>query len=512
MNAGISGAAVAALLLYAATRGHPLLAWLVTAPLFAACRGRRTSLAATAVFGAAFALAFAVLAHATWLAEAAQRYFAFSPAAALAIGLALCVGCALPFGILLGIGFACAGRLPGTILPVTAGAATWVACESLTRALVPYYPWIGLAATQADVARVVQLASIGGQAMLSFVVAAFGCALALVVRRDGGGGVLGRAPGALARWAPIALAVLLAGGTVAYGRARLSGAARAAAESAPAADDRSCTIAAVDARIESGRLDATTVLERYAPVTARAVAMRPDAIVWPESALPRDPLTTPGLLAALRGLARDSGTVLLVGGPRTAFDADWTARRYNSIFRIPAEGPVEHYDKREPVPFAERWPHGFGAPPASLDLDPVVEGKTAAMLRLGGCTAGALICFEVERPGLAAGAAIHGADVLIVASNDAELPETAIATELAESRLRAVETGLPLLRAANRGASVAVDRYGRATPASDGVTVLDVDAPRLAPAVRWGSRVVGACWLILAATVLAARRGAARDR
>lgn len=514
MNGRIPGALLAALLLFAATRGHPVLAWLVTAPLFAACRGRRARISAAAVDGTVFALAVALLAHATWLAEAAQRYFAFTPPAAIAIALALCIGCALPFGALLGVGLGCAARLRGTILPVAAGAATWVACESLARSIVPYYPWIGLAATQADVAPVVQLASVGGQAALSFVVAAVGCALALVARGsdvedDANGGAPRR--GWPARAKAAALSGLLAGGTIAFGSARLAG-APAPAATTPHAEGRGCTIAAVDAGIESGSLDAATVLERYVRVTARAAELRPDAIVWPESALTHDPLATPELLSALRGVARDSSAVLLVGGPRTAYDADWTARRYNALFRIPAEGPVEHYDKREPVPFAERWPRGFGAPPAWLELDPVHEGDAAATLRLGACDVGALVCFEVERPGLAGRAAASGADALVVASNDAELPAPAIATEVAESRLRAVETGLPLLRAANRGTSVAIDRYGRATPANDGVTLLAVGAARPAPAVRWSSRVVAACWIILAATVLAAIRAGWRAR
>ena len=514
MNGPIPGALLAALLLYAATRGHPALAWLVTAPLFAACRGRRARISTAVVAATVCALAFSLLAHATWLAEAAQRYFAFSPPAALAIAIALCLGCALPFGVLLGVGLGCAARLRGTVLPVAAGAAAWVASESLARAIVPYYPWIGLAATQADVALVVQLASVGGQAALSFVVAAVGCALALVARGAGGGddGCVAARSRRSTRARAAALAALLTGGTVAFGAARLAGVPPQAVANAPRPEEHGCTIAAVDAGIESGSLDAATVLDRYARVTARAAALRPDAIVWPESALPRDPLATPELLAALRGIARDSGAVLLVGGPRTAYDADWTARRYNTLFRIAAEGPVEHYDKREPVPFAERWPRGFGAPPAWLGLDPVHEGDAVATLRLGGCDVGALVCFEVERPGLAARAAASGADALVVASNDAELPATAIATEIAESRLRAVETGLPLLRAANRGASVAIDRYGRATPANDGVTLLAVGAAGPAPAVRWSGRVVAACWIILAATVLAATRAGWRAR
>ncbi|MBY0279347.1 hypothetical protein K2Z84_28765, partial [Candidatus Binatia bacterium] len=297
---------------------------------------------------------------------------------------------------------------------------------------------------------------------------------------------------------------LLAAGTVGYGALRLAD-GRAAEDSEPAgARDARCTIAAVDAGIERGDLAPDVVLARYRATSVRAAEARPDAIVWPESALPADPQGAPQLLEALRGIARASGAVLVAGGPRVAYDARWSAQRYNTLFRIAPDGPVEIYDKREPVPFAERWPRGFGALPAWLALDPVVAGDRAGLLRLGGCTAGMLICFEVERPSLAAAAAASGADVLVVASNDAELPARAIAIEAAESRLRAVETGLPLLRAANRGASLAIDRYGRAVAGTAGVTLLRAGAAEPAPAVRWANIVVRACWLTVAATVLAA--------
>jgi apolipoprotein N-acyltransferase len=116
-----------------------------------------------------------------------------------------------------------------------------------------------------------------------------------------------------------------------------------------------------------------------------------------------------------------------------------------------------------------------------------------------------MICFEAERPELARELALAGADALVIASNDAPLAPRAIATELAQARLRAVETGLPVLRIANGGASVALDRYGRTLESGDGVVALDVStSPRLAPATRWASRLVAACAVATACAVLSA--------
>jgi apolipoprotein N-acyltransferase len=132
-------------------------------------------------------------------------------------------------------------------------------------------------------------------------------------------------------------------------------------------------------------------------------------------------------------------------------------------------------------------------------------------MRVGACRVGLLICFEAERPRLARDLAVRGADVIVVATNDAVLPEAAMATEVAEARLRAVETGLPVLRAANAGPSLAIDRYGRVSdPLGDGVVRIEAGAARLAPAVRIASPLLVACWAGVGFVVLTAWRR--RDR
>jgi apolipoprotein N-acyltransferase len=125
----------------------------------------------------------------------------------------------------------------------------------------------------------------------------------------------------------------------------------------------------------------------------------------------------------------------------------------------------------------------------------------------GACRVGVLICFEAERAGLARELAASGADAIVIASNDAELPPVAIATEAVEARLRAVETGLPVLRAANRGASLAIDRYGRdAGSTVDGLTALLVGPAEPAPAVHVGPFLLALCWLAAAAAVVTGAR------
>jgi len=81
------------------------------------------------------------------------------------------------------------------------------------------------------------------------------------------------------------------------------------------------------------------------------------------------------------------------------------------------------------VPFAEVWPTRLVARPTWLATDDVAVGGSAQPMRAGACRLGILICFEVERPILAARYAAEGADALVVLSNDAQLPARAGASE-----------------------------------------------------------------------------------
>src|SRR6185295_13359696 len=101
------------------------------------------------------------------------------------------------------------------------------------------------------------------------------------------------------------------------------------------------------------------------------------------------------------------------------------------------------------VPFAERWPALLGAPPASLGV--VEAGSGATLFRLAPDTPfGVLICFEITAPDGARELAQRGARFLVNLTNDAWF---AAAPHLPWAAVRAVETGVPVVRAANHGVS-----------------------------------------------------------
>src|SRR5262249_32003050 len=124
----------------------------------------------------------------------------------------------------------------------------------------------------------------------------------------------------------------------------------------------------------------------------------------------------------------------------------------------------EHADKNrlvifgEFVPFRDSWIiKQFGL--AQGDLTP---GQTLGTLDIKGTKVGPLICFEGLFPDLAYRQALAGSRLLAIISIDDWYMGTAAPDQLkSEAVWRAVETGLPLVRSASLGYSLAVDQRGR---------------------------------------------------
>jgi apolipoprotein N-acyltransferase len=392
--------------------------------------------------------------HTAWASRAVASYFEL-PAASAAFATAATtptVGALL--GSVLGLLAAGAVALEGVPAALAMGCV-WVLWESLCMAVLPFYPWASLAVTQAGRPEVLQIASWLGHSAVSFCVAATGAALGLAAST--------RSPRDRRRLSIAALSivsiVLVIGGSRLWRRASV-------------VDPPSCSVQTIDAAIGSGTLPREEVLRSYETATAKFLVSRPDAVVWPESALPAPPEVDAPLRARLRERAGEWGVVVLAGGPGVAWGGGWEAKTFNSVFRIGADEPIQRYDKRRLVPFAEYWPAiGIGRP-HWLDADETVPGKAAALFRVGACRLGVLVCFEGDDDALARELARAGADAILVVSNDAHLPRLVSRLEVAQLQLRAVETGVGVVRAANRGPSAVIDRYGRLLELSSASSVV----------------------------------------
>lgn len=195
-------------------------------------------------------------------------------------------------------------------------------------------------------------------------------------------------------------------------------------------------------------------------------AMSFGLVVWPETALPFFLTEEPEALGRISTLI-PAGTVLVTGAPRVE-PAGEQNRFYNSIYAIAGGGRIlGAYDKVHLVPFGEYLPlEGLLSRLGLRQIVPAVGGFSAGparhTLELPGIgRAGFLVCYEV----IFSGEVIDRSDrpdVLINITNDGWFGDTAGPHQhLDQARLRAIEEGLPLLRAANTGISSVIDAYGR---------------------------------------------------
>lgn len=187
----------------------------------------------------------------------------------------------------------------------------------------------------------------------------------------------------------------------------------------------------------------------------------PDLIVWPETALPYLIDTDGPLLSQLRDAAGDAR--LLIGAIRVE-----GTRGFNSLVEIGPQGGIAAiYDKHHLAPFGEYVPLDFLLGWLGLSAMTAQEGfgYTAGpgprLLDFGPLgRALPLICYEAIFPQDVLSAP-ERPDWLLQATNDAWFGTLQGPFQhLAQTRLRAVETGLPLLRAANTGVSAVIDARG----------------------------------------------------
>ncbi len=189
------------------------------------------------------------------------------------------------------------------------------------------------------------------------------------------------------------------------------------------------------------------------------------AAIWPETAVPflieRDPRLRQWL-----GQGVPPGALLLTGALRGEPVEGQVQRLYNSAEAIDHDGNLlASYDKFHLVPLGEYVPLRAVFPfinkitPGDIDF---TEGPGPRTLTLPGLPpASPLICYEIIFPGHVVDPE-HRPQWLLNITNDGWFgTSTGPYQHFVSARLRAVEEGLPLVRAANTGISGLIDPYGR---------------------------------------------------
>jgi apolipoprotein N-acyltransferase len=395
--------------------------------------------------------------------------------------------------------------------------AAWVLVEAARgHAGFLALPWATLAHTQHDNLALLQLASVTGEAGVSFAVVMVNVSVAefIATRRGRPLATVGAA-----------IVLLHAGGAAALATAP-RGSTLTVAAIQPAIP--------VDARSTAEQRAA--IWQRLEALTLEAAQARPAVIVWPETAVP-DPLLADELAQRLVALAQRAGATLVVGAAQVEkFStrtpdgslAMRTRETHNAAHLVlpTTAARVEPYRKRRLVPFAEylplqgsvAWPVWLVRPMhAPLQAGPDKPPRWSLPV---GTRIAALICWENLFAGLARDAVGNGAQVLVQLTNDAWFGRSAAAHQhnLA-SVLRAVENRVAVVIASNAGPSQIVDGRGRVLagalgPFQAGVVVASVaTAEGLTFYARAGDWLpITSALLLLAATVLPRNRQRFNER
>jgi apolipoprotein N-acyltransferase len=191
-------------------------------------------------------------------------------------------------------------------------------------------------------------------------------------------------------------------------------------------------------------------------------------LIWPESAFPFF-LTREGDAMAQIAELLPQGTVLITGAARAADPAPGRpVRAYNSVYVIDHDGTVlSVYDKVHLVPFGEYLPFQTALEKLGLmQLTKLPGGFLSGDRNRSYLVPGAprmlpLVCYEIIFPGAVVPSGERPGWLLNV-TNDAWFGiSSGPYQHFQQSRVRAIEEGLPLVRAANNGISAVVDPYGR---------------------------------------------------
>lgn len=190
-----------------------------------------------------------------------------------------------------------------------------------------------------------------------------------------------------------------------------------------------------------------------------------DLIALPETALAVFPqYLPPGYLAGLKQFAASSGSYLMFGIPLS----DGPGQYANSVAGFGPSGQAYRFDKHHLVPFGEFVPPGFRWFVDMMRIplgDMVRGGAVQPAFQVKDQLVLPNVCYEDvfgEEIALQLRSMARPATMLLNVSNLAWFGESiAIPQHLQISRMRAIETGRPMLRSTNTGATAVIDHRGK---------------------------------------------------
>lgn len=497
--------ALAALLLgaVAATGFAPLQLWPATLVAFALWMGivhRAATLRRALWLGWVFGVGHFTVNN-NWFQHAFDFQDKMPPALGYVAAFALALYLAVYPAMAAGLAWRFRRRAPDFGWALLFGAA-WIATEWLRAVLFTGYAWDPIGVIWVPVQPVAGLAALTGTYGLSGLTIAAAGALLVWWRR-------------WPAWLAV-LAALLAAQALSYRSQPL--------------DDAGPRVRVVQPDIgqeDRGENDGDRVLAALSRLSGTPGPV-PRLIVWPEGVV-RDyvedgypdyayggtsPLWTRYRIARLLG-PRD---LLLTGGTALRFDAAQdVVGAGNAVFAIGPDARLHgRYDKAHLVPYGEylpmKWlltPLGLSRlVPGDIDFDSGPGPRSLSLPGFG--SVGMQICYEIIFSGAVVDPA-HRPRLIFNPSNDAWFGRWGPPQHLAQARMRAIEEGLPIVRATPTGISAIIAADGRLIATVPHETAGAVEAPipparAPTPFSRVGNAMAALVAALLIAGAVALRR------
>jgi apolipoprotein N-acyltransferase len=345
---------------------------------------------------------------------------------------------------------------------VIALAASLTISEWLRGHALTGFPWNTLGYALTEPLALAQTASLIGLWGLTFLAVAIFASPAVLID----GRSRGRRP-----WAAPALALVVLVAMTVFGVVRLS-------------REPTVTLAGPKLRIMQPNLQQddkfnyaakAEVMKKYLALSDRSSGPQSTGVkdinilIWPESAFPFFLTREPDAMAEIADLL-PKGTVLITGSVRAPDVPPGTRirRAYNSIYVIDHDGNVlSVYDKLHLVPFGEflpfqDWLEKIGLEQLTRVQGGFIPGAHRHSMEVPNAPKMLpLICYEAIFPGDVVERNDRPGWIVNVTNDGWFGISTGPHQHLQQARVRAIEQGLPLVRAANTGISAVIDPVGR---------------------------------------------------
>jgi len=433
-------------------------------------------------------------------------------------------------------GFAKRSRAAKIVVAVLAEPALWAGIEWMRATLFSGFAWNFLGTAIGGAPSLTAPARLGGVYLLSALVVLLNGVFATLICRianqmtgdvePGGGRGAARIANLLETALPLAVILLALWCAPAAEHREKDGTAYVPVKVALVQRNAPCFFS---------RAEREDPMETYDRLLSAASAAKPDLVVFAESAMTEfGRIGSEAARHAAQFLSKRCGDApVLAGGDwKTQEGRLWNAAalwRFDDAAATNSSLALQVYGKQHLVPFGEYIFFDKLIPPLQK-LSPIgvsLWPGEAATLRLdirrrgSGAPESAptaeielapLICYEDTDPRLSARAARLGAQAIVLITNDSWFSHSAEAEQhAAQALMRAVETGLPIIRVGNSGVTGVISHTGRARWLTDGEGRALVDAvgcqletafvpvdPQPTPYVRFGD------WPMLALFLLAA--------